>query len=72
MSVGATGRGYANRARNPGIANLLSGVGLAALAAALSASPAMAQNWTGTTSNDWTVRNELGRRIGSGCRLGRH
>lgn len=55
MSVEATGRGYANRARNPGIANLLSGVGLAALAAALSASPAMAQNWTGTTSNDWTV-----------------
>lgn len=39
-----------------GTAKLLSGVGVAALAlAALSASPAMAQNWTGTTSSDWTV-----------------
>lgn len=56
MSVGATGRGYANRGWIHGTAKLLSGVGLAALVlAALSASPAMAQTWTGTTSDDWTV-----------------
>lgn len=56
MSIGTTGRGYANRVRIPGTAKLLSGVGLAALAlAALSAGPAAAQNWTGTTSDDWTV-----------------
>lgn len=56
MSIGATGRGYANPVRNFGTARLLSGVGVAALViATLSASPAIAQTWTGTTSNDWTV-----------------
>ncbi|CAN7543071.1 autotransporter outer membrane beta-barrel domain-containing protein [Devosia sp. LjRoot16] len=56
MSVGATGRGYADRGWNLGRARLLSGVGLAALAlAALWAGPAAAQSWTGTTSDDWTV-----------------
>lgn len=55
MSIGATGRGYANRARNLGRAKLLSGVGAAALLIALSAGSATAQTWTGNTSNDWTV-----------------
>lgn len=55
MSIGATGRGYANRVRNLGTAKLLSGVGAAALVIALSAGSATAQTWTGNTSNDWMV-----------------
>lgn len=56
MSIGATGRGYANRVRNPGMGKLLAGVGLAALLMALSTVPASAQaNWTGLSGNDWTV-----------------
>ena len=56
MSIGATGRGYANRVRNFGTAKLLGGVGLAAALIALSTGSATAQvAWTGTTSNDWTV-----------------
>ncbi|WP_395449649.1 autotransporter outer membrane beta-barrel domain-containing protein [Aminobacter sp. UC22_36] len=56
MSTEATGRGYANRPRHSGKAKLLASVGVAAVLVALSAGSATAQvNWTGTTSNDWTV-----------------
>lgn len=54
MSVAATGRGYADCGWALGRARLFSGVGLAALAV-LSAGPAAAQSWTGTTSDDWMV-----------------
>lgn len=61
MSVGVTGRGDAGRARKLGGARLLSVGGLAALTlAALSAGPAAAQTWTGTTSNDWTIGTNWG------------
>lgn len=55
MSIGATGRGDANRVRSMGTAKLLASVGLAtALLIALSAGPASAQaNWTGLTGSDW-------------------
>lgn len=36
-------------------ARLLAGVGIGTLALAMSAGSATAQQWTGTTSNDWTV-----------------
>lgn len=56
MSIGATGRGDANRVRSMGTAKLLASVGLAAALMTLSAGAATAQvNWTGTTSTDWTV-----------------
>lgn len=56
MSFGATGRGDVNQVCIVDKARLLAGAYAAALAlAALTAGPAAAQTWTGTTSNDWTV-----------------